>query len=277
MAILTTREATLKEGYLFKQSRTVWKLWKARFFILKTTGLFYYKKKSYCTGLALGVISLKDISMQVDEVGDRRRKFCLKINADGKNFSLCCFSEDERNSWMTAILTAVTSYVINHYEGAKTDEISYMTRGKSLSRSKSFDAITGAKLNPPKASTLSTSATDLDRIVLRDAKSTPLPKRKQKAFSHWDFKWRNSYISFDVIWSAREHSFFFVFRRDCISELNYQLKYRSYFVHTFWMIFLIHKERNIDVFKCTDRNHKFSVGSCSICVGLENIVPTFRL
>ena len=210
MAILTTREATLKEGYLFKQSRTVWKLWKARFFILKTTGLFYYKKKSYCTGLALGVISLKDISMQVDEVGDRRRKFCLKINADGKNFSLCCFSEDERNSWMTAILTAVTSYVINHYEGAKTDEISYMTRGKSLSRSKSFDAITGAKLNPPKASTLSTSATDLDRIVLRDAKSTPLPKRKQKAFSHWDFKWRNSYISFDVIWSAREHYIFFI-------------------------------------------------------------------
>ena len=178
----------------------MWKLWKARFFILKTTGLFYYKKKSHCSGLALGVIPLKDISMQVDEVGDRRRKFCLKINADSKNFSLCCFSEEERNSWMTAILTAVTSYVINHYEGAKIDEITYITRGRSLSRSKSFDAITGAKLSKPsKSSTLSTSVTELDRIVLRDFKSTPLPKRKQKAFSHWDFKWRSSYISFDVI------------------------------------------------------------------------------
>lgn len=201
MAILTTREATMKEGYLFKQSRNVWKLWKARFFILKTTGLFYYKKKSHCSGLALGVIPFKDISMQVDEVGDKRRKFCLKIHADGKTFSLCCFSEEERNSWMIAILTAVTSYVINQHEGAKIDEDSYITRGRSLTRSKSFDAITGAKLNPTKqkSSTLSTSATDLDRIVLRDFKSTPLPKRKQKAFSHWDFKWRSSYISFDVI------------------------------------------------------------------------------
>ena len=76
-----------------------------------------------------------------------------------------------------------------------------LTRDKGLIRSKSFDPITGAKLRSPKqkASTLSTSATDLDRIVLRDVKTTPLPKRKQKAFSHWDFKWRSSYISFDVI------------------------------------------------------------------------------
>lgn len=202
MAILTTREATLKEGYLFKQSRSVWKLWKARFFILKTTGLFYYKKKSHCSGLALGVIPLRDISMQVDEVGDRRRKFCLKIHADGKTFCLCCFSEDERNSWMAAILTAVTSYVIEQHEGAEIQE-SFVTRERSLSRSKSLDAVTGARLKPAvakqKAASLSTSATDIDRIVLREIKTTPLSKRKQKAFTHWDFKKRSSYISFDVI------------------------------------------------------------------------------
>lgn len=201
MAILTTREATLREGYLFKQSRSVWKLWKARFFILKTTGLFYYKKKSHCSGLALGVIPFKDISMQVDEVGDRRRKFCLKIHADGKTFCLFCFSEEERNSWMTAILTAVTSYVIDQHDGAKTEEL-YVTRERSLSRSKSLDAVTGARLKPKatdkQAVTLSTSATDLDRIVLREIKTTPLSKRKQKAFTHWDFRGpRSSYISFD--------------------------------------------------------------------------------
>lgn len=203
MAILTTREATLREGYLFKQSRSVWKLWKARFFILKTTGLFYYKKKSHCSGLALGVIPFKDISMQVDEVGDKRRKFCLKIHADGKTFCLCCFSEDERNSWMAAILTAVTSYVIHQHEGAKIDELAELTRQRSLSRSKSVDAVTGARLKPAvisaKAANLSTSATDLDRIVLRENKMTPLSKRKQKALTHWDFKKRSSYISFDVI------------------------------------------------------------------------------
>lgn len=206
MAILTTREATLREGYLFKQSRSVWKLWKARFFILKTTGLFYYKKKSYCSGLALGVIPFKDISMQVDEVGDRRRKFCLKIHADGKTFSLCCFSEEERNSWMAAILTAVTSYVIDQHEGSKLDDCYEASRGRcltGLSRSKSLDAVARARLKPTataeKAVTLSTSATDLDRIVLREFKTTPLPKRKQKAFTHWDFKGRSSYISFDVI------------------------------------------------------------------------------
>lgn len=201
MAILTTREATLREGYLFKQSRSVWKLWKARFFILKTTGLFYYKKKSHCSGLALGVIPFKDISMQVDEVGDKKRKFCLKIHADGKTFCLCCFSEEERNSWMAAILSAVASFVIDQHEGAKIDE-SFVTKERSLSRSKSLDAVTGAKLKPgtsEKACTFSTSVTDLDRIVLREVKTTPLAKRKQKALTHWDFKGRSSYISFDVM------------------------------------------------------------------------------
>lgn len=201
MAILTTREATLREGYLFKQSRNVWRLWKARFFILKTTGLFYYKKKSYCSGLPLGVIPFTDISMQVDEVGEKRRKFCLKIHADGKTFSLCCFSEEERNSWMTAILTAVTSYVIEKHEGEKIEK-DYV-RERSLSRSKSLDTITGARIKSfgscDKVNSLSTSAMDLDRIVLREIKKTPLAKRKQKAFSHWDFKKRSSYISFDLI------------------------------------------------------------------------------
>ncbi|XP_068705924.1 differentially expressed in FDCP 6 homolog [Montipora capricornis] len=202
MAILTTREATLKEGYLFKQSRTVWKLWKARFFILKTTGLFYYKKKSHCSGLALGVIAFRDISMQVDEVGDKKRKFCLKIHADGKTFSLCCFSEEERNSWMAAILTAVTSFVIERHEGERLDD-EYVMRERSLSRSKSLDAIDRARIKPSgtsdKANGLSASATDLDRIVFRETQKTPLAKRKQKAFSHWDFKKRSSYISFDLI------------------------------------------------------------------------------
>ena len=205
MAILTTREATLREGYLFKQSRSVWKLWKARFFILKTTGLFYYKKKSHCSGLpALGVIPFKDISMQVDEVGDsKRRKFLLKIHADGKTFCLCCFSEEERNSWMAAILTAVTSFVIDQHDGPKLDEW-YMTKKRGLSRSRSLDAVAAARLKPTptandKAVSLSNSATDLDRIVLREFKATPLSKRKQKALSHWDCKGRNSYISLDVI------------------------------------------------------------------------------
>ena len=198
MAILTTREATLREGYLFKQSRSVWKLWKARFFILKTTGLFYYKKKSHCTGLPLGAIPFKDISMQVEESGEKKRKFCLKIQADGKAYCLCCFAEEERNAWMTAILSAVTLHVICHRDGARVDD-TFITKQRSLSRSKSDDVLTGAKLNAAKVKASTMSVTDLDRVVLREMKSTPLPKRKHRALSHWDFKWRSSYISFDVL------------------------------------------------------------------------------
>lgn len=196
MAILNTEDAVLKEGYLFKQSRAFWKLWKARYFVLRASGLSYYKKASDCQGLPFGQIAIKSISMHVDEIGEKRKRFCLKLGSDGKIYYLCCFLEDERNAWMTAILTAITSNILHQ----ETNLDRSVTRGRSLSRSKSYDllasrSVLGAK---EKSASLSSSITDIHRVVAREPKSvTPLSKRKVKAFSVWDFKWRDSYVNFE--------------------------------------------------------------------------------
>ncbi|EDO33225.1 predicted protein [Nematostella vectensis] len=211
MAIINYDKGILREGYLFKQSRHVWKLWKARYFVLQKNGLIYFKKKSDCAGRPLGAVTFKDISLYIDEIGDKKRKYCLKIHADGKNYFLCCFSEDERNAWLSAILTAISSYVLALKEG-KTDEELLREPGSSLPRSISLEALSTQSIRtlPQMRSRAAFgSSGDLDRIVpLRSANSQhpnrlsaafPITKRKQKAFSVWETKWRDSYINFSEI------------------------------------------------------------------------------
>ena len=196
MAILNTQDVILREGYLFKQSRSVWKLWKARYFVLRASGLSYYKQESDDRTSPLGVIAIRSISMHVDEIGEKKKRFCLKLSADGKNYVLCCYGEDERNAWLTAILTAFTS---NLLLGEDAVDGLYFARDGSLSRSKSYDLLACKKtgLGKMKSSSLSSSITDIHRVAERESKDVPLSKRKQKALSVFDFKLRDSYFSFD--------------------------------------------------------------------------------
>lgn len=198
MAILNTPDAILREGYLFKQSRSVWKLWKARYFVLRASCLCYYKQESDDRNSPLGVIAIRSISMHVDEVGEKKKRFCLKLSADGKHYVLCCYGEDERNAWMTAILTAFTSNLLLSEDSV--DGLALTARDGNLSRCKSFDYLAGKKiaLGKGKSSSLSSSITDIHRVAERESKSDiPLNKRKQKAFSVFDFKLRDSYFGFE--------------------------------------------------------------------------------
>jgi hypothetical protein len=211
MAILNSDKGILREGYLFKQSRHVWKLWKARYFVLQNNGLIYFKKKSdICTGRPLGGLTFRDISMHIDEVGDKKRKYCLKIQSEGKSYCLCCFSEEERNAWMTAILTAISSYMMAVRDGATDEELLGLT-GAPLPRSVSCEALTSKSIKTfPQLRSRAAfgSSGDLDRIVPLRIGNTgsnnrnsqvipPMSKRKLKAFSMWETaKWRDSYINF---------------------------------------------------------------------------------
>ena len=197
-------EGVLKEGYLFKQSHSVWKLWKARYFILRRSGLYYYKEKSDTSGLPLGILSYRDISVQIDEVGDKKKKFCLRIHAEGKSYTLCCFSEEERNSWLIAILTSITNYILASREGELEEfEEGMLIRPRSLSRSRSMEAINEHSLSAivphMQKMTMFGSTGDVERLgVVKRQTKTPPTKRKEKAFSVWDFKWRDSYINFEL-------------------------------------------------------------------------------
>lgn len=198
-------DTVLKEGYLFKQSHSVWKLWKARYFILRRSGLYYYKEKGETAGLPLGILPYREISVQIDEIGDKKKKFCLRIQAEGKSYMLCCFSEEERNSWLTAILTSITNYILARRDGEIEEfgESDVLLRPRSLSRSRSMEAINEQRLSALvphlRKFTMFGSSGNVDRLgVVNKETKTPSTKRKQKAFSVFDFKWRDSYINFDL-------------------------------------------------------------------------------
>jgi len=79
-----------KSGYMDKLGGVV-KNWKARFFVLHPTGLYYYK--SPMDNVAKGMISLKDATVYVNseidgilEIHTKRRVYCLIVTDQSLSF-----------------------------------------------------------------------------------------------------------------------------------------------------------------------------------------------
>ena len=103
----------LKHGYLLKQSEVL-KQWHRRYFVLSKECLCYYRtEKDSLEDAPKEVIFFNDMSLYIDELPDKETKYCLRIvkqslssKIPARTFSLCCFSEVERNEWLTQILQA---------------------------------------------------------------------------------------------------------------------------------------------------------------------------
>lgn len=107
-----------REGYLFKQSRRMRKFWKTRYFVLRNDGLFYFHSKLDKDGEPRGYIPLKRLSVHLDVIKDKGRpKYCLRLGS-GHSFKtfycLCCFSNEERNLWVTSLLTAISQDMVSN-------------------------------------------------------------------------------------------------------------------------------------------------------------------
>lgn len=133
-----------REGYLFKQSRSMRKFWKTRYFVLRNDGILYYRSKLDKDGAPLGVIRLTGLSVHIDSIDNRgKTKFCLRLASRHfyfKTFCLCCFSQEERNHWLTALLTAiseelVSSYTLSKFRDERTLSVSSSDSGVSESNS----------------------------------------------------------------------------------------------------------------------------------------------
>lgn len=114
----TSKEDPLiKEGYIWKQSKsTPWKRrWKRRYFILSGDKLYFLKEKSEESVSAKIVRILDIVSMMVEDFGFRRKKFGLRLRANNKeSYIVSCTSEEERNDWITAVLTAKSHSLVEH-------------------------------------------------------------------------------------------------------------------------------------------------------------------
>ena len=104
---------TLKHGYLLKQSEVL-KQWHLRYFVLSKECLCYYRtEKESLESAPKEVIFFNDMSLYIDELQDKQTKYCLKLvkrslsaKITARTFFLCCFSEHERNEWLSQILQA---------------------------------------------------------------------------------------------------------------------------------------------------------------------------
>ena len=107
-------ERILKHGYLLKQSERL-KQWHLRYFVLSKECLCYYRsEKESIDDTPKEVIFFNDMSLYIDELQEKQTKYCLKLVkrslSPGKiatrTLFLCCFSEHERNEWLSQILQA---------------------------------------------------------------------------------------------------------------------------------------------------------------------------
>jgi len=104
---------TLKHGYLLKQSEVL-KQWHLRYFVLSKECLCYYRtERESLESAPKEVIFFNDMSLYIDELPDKQTKYCLKLvkrslspKITARTFLMCCFSEHERNEWLSQILQA---------------------------------------------------------------------------------------------------------------------------------------------------------------------------
>jgi len=92
-----------KEGFLKKQGHVV-KNWKTRWFILKNTNLFYFKKKG--DPKPIGEIPLEDcIIKRIADSDKIKRSCCFELYAPkmNKTFIIQAADEDEMKNWMKKI------------------------------------------------------------------------------------------------------------------------------------------------------------------------------
>jgi len=91
-----------REGFLKKQGHVV-RNWKNRWFILKNTNLFYFKKKG--DPKPLGEIPLEGSNVRKVNDKDLKRSYCFELYSPGipKTFYIQASTESEMDVWMKAL------------------------------------------------------------------------------------------------------------------------------------------------------------------------------
>jgi len=108
-----------REGTLKKQGHIV-PNWKQRWFILKNTNLFYFKKKG--ESKPLGEIPLEGSAVRKMENKELKRSYCFELFSPTiqKTFYIQCNNDEELNTWMkdiqcgSSIIVGTPSNVKHH-------------------------------------------------------------------------------------------------------------------------------------------------------------------
>lgn len=110
----------IKEGYLWRlkdgfASRLVSR-WKKSYLVLSEEGMMFLRKKGK-TEEPFKIVHILDVVslMLEDFAGIRNKAFGIRLQAkaERKSLLLRCRTEDERNDWITAVLTAKSASLVS--------------------------------------------------------------------------------------------------------------------------------------------------------------------
>ncbi|ETW04900.1 hypothetical protein H310_04007 [Aphanomyces invadans] len=112
--IRDNKNATIKKGTMFKQSRIV-KQWKARYFVLSVSKLEFFKSPSSTSSRGeLEFLHHRCTVRDMPGVPDMISKspavpgtYLLEVQADEKKLIMACTSETEKKAWMDALKLAI--------------------------------------------------------------------------------------------------------------------------------------------------------------------------
>jgi len=103
-----------REGWLMKKSRWMGD-WRERFFILKGSKLFFAKDEEAAPH---GMIDLVDCISAKDAQDRAKRPHCLEIVLRDERFYLSAESEDNKTSWLSAILKCIQKHSSIYHQEA---------------------------------------------------------------------------------------------------------------------------------------------------------------
>jgi len=137
------KEDIIREGYLFKYSCTVRKQWRARYLVLTSHSLFFYKNMADFKSFPLEVIPFDNVTMTLEESGvDKSKMFCVKLFLPSmwgkKTYLLGCHNAENRDEWMTAILQALTSQSLEKREQERISGVFDQLDGLAKRQSRSL-------------------------------------------------------------------------------------------------------------------------------------------
>lgn len=179
------------EGYLYLQAPGLWMLptqiWRKRYCMIRDDKLYFLKdhEEKLIHGVTTHIKIEAETGIYPKEYQKGKHKYCLRIVQLKQTFILCSKDENERNKWLSSLLTIITrKYIVNFKIGQyKSIRIkSTAKRHALLSRSKS-DAVTKAKSeNYERWRVQSDAAVIYSSLKDRRTRSNSLPHSERNSF-----------------------------------------------------------------------------------------------
>lgn len=133
------RPSVLKEGHLINIGRSKLKIPKLYYYVLKPCGVFCFGTEDQVIPHSyIPLEPIEDISLSLGTVIEAStRLYCIKIADKKKVHVLACHSMEMRDSWITAILTAVAQNLVFENDS----ELLRRRFDSSCSNSDEFDSV----------------------------------------------------------------------------------------------------------------------------------------